>query len=187
MFKKLMPKMLNRRAEKSNWQDILRILGNLKGKKIADIGSGGGFFTLKFSYASGKNGKVYAIDNDKSKLEFVKSLVKPSGQYNIEYIYCHEQKIPLTKNSVDVFFSRNSFHHISEPKKYFSELKPLLKDKGKVAIIDYKKTEKFNFINLFGHCSPEQEILSVMERSGYQHFGTYDIAEDQSFNIFQKD
>lgn len=181
--------MLNRRAEKSNWQDILRILGDLKGKNIADIGSGGGFFTLKFSYACGEGGKVYAIDNDKSKLEFVKLFVKLSGQCNIEYIYCPEQKIPLTESSVDLFFSRNSFHHIPDAQKYFSELMPLLKDKdkGKVVIIDYQKTEKLNFINLYGHCSPEQEILSVMERSGYHHFGTYDIAEDQSFNVFQKD
>jgi len=91
----------------------------------------------------------------------------------------------LEKNSVDIFFSRNSFHHINEPKKYFSELRPLLKVTGKVVIIDYTKTPKINFINLFGHYSAEQEIISVMKIAGYQHLGSYNIAEDQTYNMFQ--
>jgi len=187
MFKKLMPTMLNRKAEKANWQEILNILGNLNGKVIGDIGSGGGFFTLKFSYGVGDSGTVYAIDNDKIKLEFVETFVRKNGQNNVKTVYSSDHKIPLNLNSVDIFFSRNSFHHILEPVKYFNDLKSLIKQKGRIAIIDYKKTGKFNFINLFGHYSPEHDIVTALGKAGYRHLSSYNIAKDQSFNIFEKD
>jgi len=187
MFKSLMPKMLNRKVEKSNWQEILNVLGELQGKVLGDIGSGGGFFTLKFSHAVGNLGTVYAIDNDKTKLEFVKTFVKENGQDNVKTIYSKDHKIPIDLNSVDIFFSRNSFHHISESVKYFNDLKPLIKQKGRIAIIDYIKTEKFNFINLFGHYSPEQDIVTTLIKAGYRHLSSHNIDRDQSFNIFEKD
>lgn len=187
MFKDIMPKMLNKKAEKSKWENILNNLGELNGKIIGDIGSGGGFFTLKFSCAVGDSGTVYAIDNDKTKLEFVKKFIESNGQSNVETILCNDHEIPLNQNSVNVFFSRNSFHHISDPEKYFHNLKHFLKDKGRIAIIDYKKTKKINFINLFGHCSSEHSILTAMGNAGYKHLGSYNIDEDQSFNLFEKD
>ncbi|MDX2440629.1 MAG: hypothetical protein QNK40_08765 [Desulfobacterales bacterium] len=66
----------NRKAEKTDWQMIINSIGNLNGKVIGDIGSGGGFFTLKFALAVGKAGKVYAIDNNQSNLDFIRSLAK---------------------------------------------------------------------------------------------------------------
>lgn len=185
MFKNLMPKLLNRKAKKTNWKEIFNTLGDLDGKVIGDIGSGGGFFTLKFASAVGDKGKVYAIDNSYTNLKFIKSLSRSSEQNNIELIFSDGKTIPLDKNSVDIFFSRNSFHHIASPEIYFSELKPILKDKGKVIIIDYKKTKKINFINVFGHSSAEDKIIFSMKKSGYQHIKSYNISESESYNIFQ--
>lgn len=64
---------------------------------------------------------------------------------------------------------------------------PNVKDVAVKIQTDYKKTGKINFINLFGHCSSEQDILTVMSKAGYRHLGSYNIADDQSFNLFDRD
>ncbi|PID58800.1 methyltransferase type 11 [candidate division KSB3 bacterium] len=186
MLKTIITKRLNRRAEQSNWQEVLNVLGKLNGKTIADIGSGGGFFTLKFSKAVGKQGKVYAIDNDKTKLEFIRSTIIEDKPSNIELILSSEKGISLAEDSVDLFFSRNSFHHIPNPTEYFSGVKKFLKNNGRIVIIDYKKTKKFHFINLFGHYSHEKDIVFSLENAGYKHIKRVFSLDDQSFNIFEK-
>ncbi len=178
--------MLNNRAEKSGWREVLEFIGDLDGKVIGDIGAGGGFFTFKFSDAVGKQGTVYAIDTDKHKLNFIESTIKRETLTNVQTIYCSEKEMPLNQNSVDVFFSRNSFHHIESPLEYFSGLRNILKEQGQIVIIDYKKTDTFNFINLFGHCSSERNILFVLEKSGYRHTKSLAIAKNQTCNLFLK-
>ncbi len=186
MLKTIITKRLNIRAEKSNWQEVLNALGNLSGKIIGDIGSGGGFFTAKFSKAVGDKGKIYAIDTDEEKLEFIKSRIIKDNPSNIELILSDEKGFSLPDNSVDIFFSRNSFHHITNPIKYFSELRKFLSNDGRIVIIDYKKTKKFNFINLFGHYSFEEDILSSLDNAGYTHIKRIVSLNHQSFNIFEK-
>ncbi len=181
MFKNLRPKMLNKRAEKSNWCQIISKLGISNGNVIANIGSGGGFFALKFSNVVGTDEKVYAIDNDKSKLEFIKKY----NLNNIETIHTPDNTIQLKSSSVDMFFGRNSFHHIPNPIQYFKKLNPFLKLKGRIVIIDYIKTDKINFINLFGHSSKEDYIISSMKDAGYRHLTYHNLSKNESFNIFE--
>ena len=186
MLKNIMPKLFNRKAEKSNPEIIFDVLGDLKGKTIGDVGSGGGFFSLLFAEAVGVTGKVFAIDNNRNNLEFVKQLSERKGYKNIEIIYSKDNEIPLEEEVVDLFFSRNSFHHIHEPDKYFNKPRIHLKPKGKVVIIDHKKTSKFNFVNLFGHYSSESDIKNALEKAGYKHLSSHNILKNQSFNIFEK-
>ncbi len=162
------------------------MLGNLNGKIIGDIGSGGGFFTAKFSKAVGNKGKIYAIDTDEEKLKFIQSKIIKDKPSNIELILSDEEGFPLPDNSVDIFFSRNSFHHIINPTEYFSGLRKFLSNGGRIVIIDYKKTKKFNFINLFGHYSLEKDIVSSLDKAGYTHIKRVVSLKDQSFNIFEK-
>ena len=67
-------KMFNRRASerKSMPDTVIQSLGLSSGKIVADIGSGGGYFSFLFAQAVGKNGKVYAVDIDPKLLDYVR-------------------------------------------------------------------------------------------------------------------
>ncbi len=185
MFKSFMPWMFNREAEKGNPEEILRALGDLEGLTVGDIGSGGGFFALRFAEAVGPKGKVFAIDRNVNNLEYVRRLAEQRGYGNIHTVFTPDDNVPLQKESIDLVFSRNSFHHLPAPGRYFDRLRALLKPKGRVVIIEHLKTGGLAFVNLFGHYTSEDDIETTLEKAGYQHVRRHTILKGQSFNIFE--
>jgi len=183
MFSSFFIKRLNNRAKKDS-ETIIKKLGELNKKVIVDIGSGGGYFTNLFSKIVGNNGLVYAIDNDQKKLDYIK---KNYTNSNIVCIYGDSFESFYTLKDIDIIFSRNSYHHLADPITYFKNLKQLIKDDGKVVIIDYiKEKRKYNFVNLFGHYSDMQVIQEDMKKAGFKLEDSLKISNKSSFQTFSK-
>ncbi|MCE7698788.1 MAG: class I SAM-dependent methyltransferase [Methanobacterium paludis] len=181
-------KKLNKKAAKPEFKsdEILKSLKLHENDRIADIGCGGGYFTFKFSKNVGKNGIVYAVDMELECLDYVKDEAQKQGIKNIETVLAEDGSLEL-ENGLSLVFLRNVFHHIEDPVNYFKHLKQFLAPDGRIVIIDYKKTKKINFVNLFGHYTPEDEILSVMENSGYVLSEKFNFLFSQSFIIFKNE
>lgn len=184
LFKKA--EMMNKRASQPKFKmnEILEVLLVEKGGAIADIGSGGGCFTVRFAEKVGLDGKVYAVDTNTDNLNYVKNYAEETQLTNIETVLAEENKIILPEKC-DLIFLRNAFHHIKEPETYFRNLKRYLKPRGKIVIIDYKKRAAFNFITLMGHYVEEEHIQETMKNAGYELYERYDFLPEQSFNIFE--
>ena len=71
-----------------------------------------------------------------------------------------------------------------EPTEYFKNLRQFLKDDGKIAIMDYKK-KGFSFVGFFGHYTPEETIIDIMEKAGFYVSEKFDFLDNQSFIIFK--
>jgi arsenite methyltransferase len=179
-------KKLNKKAAKPEFKsaEIIKSLKIHENDKIVDIGCGGGYFTFKFSAAVGKNGKVCAVDMEPECLTYVETKAQENGINNIKTILVKDGSLEL-EGGLNLIFLRNVFHHIEDPVKYFKHLKQFLAPDGKIVIIDYRKTKKINFVNLFGHYTPEGEILNVMEEIGYDISEKFDFLPSQSFIIFK--
>jgi ubiquinone/menaquinone biosynthesis C-methylase UbiE len=85
-----------------------------EGMSVADIGSGPGLFTFKFSDVVGKNGKVYAIDINASVLKYIQFHQKKKAITNIETRLVAKDSIGLPKNSVDVALLIQTYHALSD-------------------------------------------------------------------------
>ncbi len=186
MFTSLFLKMLNREAasRKNKSERIIESLRIQEGYRIADIGSGGGYFTLKFARKVGEAGKVYAVDTRTKYLDFVRRQAEREGLDNIIFVPAAGDEINLPQAALDLVFARNVFHHLTEPAKYFHNLKRFLKPGGKVAIIDHKPKAGFSFVSLFRHHTPEEFILQEMENAGYFLVESFDFLSEQTFNLF---
>lgn len=178
--------MLNRRAgsQKFKPDQIIQGLDIQKGDVIADIGSGGGFYTGKFATETGLKGLVYAVDKNDKFLSYIDQKASEKGLEHIKTVHVDQDKINIPEKSCDLIFLRNVFHHLEDPEKYFCEMKRYLKPGGRIAIIDYKKRMGFNFISLFGHYTAETIIMKALAKSGYQHLKRFTFLPEQSFNIF---
>ncbi|RLE07622.1 hypothetical protein DRJ00_07785, partial [Candidatus Aerophobetes bacterium] len=77
-MKNLQAKMFNKKASnpKNKPDQILEAIALKPGQSIADIGAGGGYFSLRFAEMVGKKGKVYALDTNPGFLEFIKNSAK---------------------------------------------------------------------------------------------------------------
>ncbi|AXV37509.1 MAG: class I SAM-dependent methyltransferase [Methanobacteriaceae archaeon] len=179
-------RMLNRRASspKNKPLKIIEKLNIEKGMVVGDVGTGGGYFAIEFSKKVGQKGKVYAIDINKEFLDFISDNIEKKGIKNIEIKLANPYNLNLPGKSVDLFFQRNVFHHLSEPLEYFKNIKKILKDNGRIAIIDYKK-KKFSFTGLFGHYTSKNTLIETMDSAGFSPLENFDFLQDQLFIIFE--
>jgi arsenite methyltransferase len=180
-------KMFNRKAarKQSKANEIMNALNIKQGQTIADIGSGGGFFTFLFAQLVGENGKVYAIDTNQDFLEFINKQAITHSITNVITVRTTEQSIPLSSQSVDLLFIRSVYHHLQNRTQYFLEAKKLLTKQGRIAIIEYTQDgSKLSFHRRCGHNVPPEIIIEEMTKAGFTVSSSFDFLPVQSFFIF---
>jgi len=187
MFTSLLLRILNKEAssQKSRADEIIRDLGIREGFAIADIGSGGGYFTLLFADRITKTGRVYAVDVKQDYLDFIRHLAQRAGINNVSYVLAEGGELDLPKAGLDLVFARNVYHHLPDPGSYFEELKKYLKPNGIIAIIEHKPKSGFSFVALFKHHTSGLAIMKDMEKSGYVVVKSIDYLSGQSFILFR--
>lgn len=180
-------KMLNREAAspKNMSLEIIKNLNIENRMVIADIGSGGGYFAQEFSRKVGEKGMVYAIDINHKALEFISDNFEKEGIKNAKTLLGNFNGVNLPEKSVDLIFLRNVFHHLSGQEEYFRNIKKILKDDGKIAIIDYNQ-KGFSLSGFLGHYTPENKLLDIMGRAGFSRFEKFDFLPNQLFMTFKK-
>lgn len=172
--------MLNYRAKKGS-SEVIKKLEIKKGDIIGDIGSGGGFFTFKFSKIVGAEGKVFAVDTNQKLLAHINLIMKRNQIQNIETLPSNENCCPLLDTSCNFIFMRNVFHHIINQVNYFENIRNCLNTGGKIVIIEWLPGA-----TLIGHCTEEMKIKEIMKGAGFTHLKSFDFLKKQSFNIFEK-
>ncbi len=179
--------MLNKRANRQKFKidEMFKKLPISKGAVIADIGCGGGCFTMRFAEMVGQDGKVYAVDINEKYLAYVGEYIHKKQITNIELVKVDGIGLNLPDQSCDLIFLRNVLHHIEDRTCYFENMKRYLRPKGKVAIIEYKGRTGLNFITLWGHYVEEEVILRTMKNTGYTLVNSCDFLPEQSYNIFE--
>lgn len=168
--------MFNHGAKK-NSNYVLGKLGIRPGETIADIGSGGGHYTLRFSKAVGIEGTVFAIDVDVELLRHVQSIAK--RQRNIQTILASEEGFSLPV-SCDLMFMRNAFHHLGDAVSYFHSIGVYLKPEGRITVIERRPDGKGV------HNTSEDIICNTMEAAGFCRLRSFNDLPDYSFNIFSR-
>lgn len=118
---------------RDEWQkpeEVLRLMGDIKGKKLIDIGSGSGYFSFKFQKA---RARVTAADVDEKFLAHIRQQAEAPATRKIEYTD------PLmAAGEFDVAFNCNTYHHIDGRVAYFGKVLQGLSSKGQLVIVDFK-------------------------------------------------
>jgi arsenite methyltransferase len=178
--------MFNRKASdpKNKPYEVLKALELQQGQKVADIGAGGGYFSLQFAEIVGADGRVFAVDTNPQFLDFIKKTAKEKGLGNVVTILTEKDKPTLLGENLNLIFMRNVCHHLANRAEYFKKLKDALKPEGKIAIIEYRRDKGFSFHRLFGHYVQKEKIIKEMEQAGYQLEKDLDFLPEQSFTVF---
>lgn len=176
----------NKAANPKNKPDqILSAIGLKQGQHIADIGSGGGYFSFRFAEIVGEKGKVYAVDAKQEYLNFIIHSAQEKGLHNLIPISASESSLNVPKKSLDFIFIRNVTHHISDRTSYFKSLRNHLKPGGRVVVIEYKQGKPISFRRIFGHHVSQETIVMEMNEAGYSLEKEFDFLPEQHFSIFK--
>jgi len=184
-MKNFKAEMFNKEAAdpRNKPNQIIKIIGLKPGQVVADIGSGGGYFALRFAQIVGEEGRVYAVDINQGLLKYIDNRAKQKGLNNIVIVFAKD-RLELPKQSLDFVFMRNVTHHILNRISYFKNLKEFLKPYGRVAIIEYREGGLFSFRRMFGHYVPKETIIREMMEAGYALEKEFDFLPKQHFTIY---
>lgn len=181
-------RMFNRRASRpaSMPDRVVDSLGLEEGDWVADIGSGGGYFSLRFSSLVGEEGRVFAVDTNPKLLASVEALAGEEGRRNIETVPTGDFPSDLPRGRLDLVFMRNVYHHIPDGVAYLDRLRQHLGVGGRVAILDYTDSARgFSFHRMFGHHVPPERMVEEARRAGLVLDRSHDFLPEQSFMIFR--
>lgn len=170
-------------AEKSKPAEILSKLDIRQGQTIVEIGVGGGYYIEKFAEAVGESGKVYGVDIDMFFLDNLKCLNNKYKQKVVYPIVGDKEFFRMIPNNVNLIFSRNTYHHLSERKEYFEKLREKLAMDGKLVIIEHNRKSLIGFL---GHSTRKDVIIKEISQAGYKLLNDYNILKVQSFLVFGK-
>ena len=172
-------------ADRDEWQQPDRVVEMLKlseGDQVADLGSGGGYFTYRLAAAVGETGRVFALDVDASQNAYVADQAIERKLPQIIPVHIPEDGVGIPDGSVDMIFLSNVFHHLPDQTKYFRRAGSALRPGGRVVVVEFRGD---GFPP--GHATAPEEIRSKLEAAGYTLDASYDFLEKQSFQIFVRD
>jgi cyclopropane fatty-acyl-phospholipid synthase-like methyltransferase len=162
--------------ERAAWQkpdEVIALFGDLKGKKIMDIGAGSGYFSFRLAE---KGADVIAADVNDDFQEFIS---KKKKELNYSDNQVQTRKVPfdspnLEEAEVDGVIIVNTYHHIEDRTAYFSKVLTGLKKDGVLMVVDFFKKE-------FKEDVPgppiemklaKEQVISELEKAGFSSFET---------------
>ena len=104
--------------------------------QVADVGAGGGRFTVELADRVGGSGHVYATEVDADDLEEMRSRFKDEGLPNVTAILGDQQETGLPAECCDAILLRLVYHHFQDPVAMLSNLRQALRKDGVVVVIE---------------------------------------------------
>jgi predicted methyltransferase len=165
---------------RDEWQQPERVVADLglaPGAKVADLGSGGGYFTFRLAHAVGPAGRVYAVDVDAGMNEHVAGEAAEQGLANVTTVLAATDD-PKLPERVDLVFNCNTYHHLENRAAYFRAVRErYLAPGGRVAIVEFEP-EKFS------HSTARETIDQEMTAAGFRLVKAFDYLERQHFLVY---
>jgi len=163
--------------------EVMKALALRRGEVVADIGSGSGYFTLRFAHAVGEAGRVYAVDVSPEMIRHLNRRLRDAGIRNVVPILSDPDDPLLPDASVDRFVIVNTWHHIEDRPGYVALLKRMLKPGGQVVHIDFEKRD------LPVGPPPamkiaREELVKEMEAAGFRLAAEHGFLPYQYFLVF---
>jgi len=118
---------------------IMDALGVGEGSVVADLGAGGGWFTIRLARRVGPNGRVYAEDINRLMLEAAKRRLAREGQRNVVPVLGTESDPRLPNGLIDAILVVDTYHEINDPVPLLRNLATSLKPQGRVGVVDFRK------------------------------------------------
>jgi SAM-dependent methyltransferase len=124
------------------WQKpdrIMDALGIADRSVVADLGAGGGWFTIRLARRVGPNGLVYAEDVQSQMIEATERRVGREGLRNVRTRLGTPDDPRLPPGALDAILIVDTYHEMEHPVALLSNAARALKPQGRLGIVDFKK------------------------------------------------
>ncbi|HKS74350.1 MAG TPA: class I SAM-dependent methyltransferase [Terriglobales bacterium] len=165
------------RDERLQITRVMDLLGIRPGSTVADIGAGGGWFTVRAARRVGSAGMVYAVDINPDAARFVEQRAQKEGLQNIKTIVSKPDDPSLPHDAVESVLLLKTYHEVADPVALMRNLREALKPDAKVGIIDRNgKSEN--------HGVDRAIVVREMSDAGYQLAQQEDFVKADGMDYF---
>lgn len=117
-------------------------LGIADGAVVADLGAGGGWFTMRLARRVGPNGLVYAQDIQEEMIDVIRRRVERENLANVRTVLgtATDPRLPRGLDAVLIVNSYNEMNDPSRPDVIVTLLRNLaaaLKPQGRIGVVDF--------------------------------------------------
>lgn len=170
--------------KRDEWQkphEVIQALALKPDAVIADIGSGTGYFAVRFANMVPR-GRVYGVDIEPDMVKYLAERAKREKRDNVIAVAGDPDDPRLTEKA-DLILMVDVFHHIEERERYFRKLRASLKPGGRVAIIDFRLDSPVGPPQA-ARIAPER-VISELKDAGYALAKEHRFLPNQYFLVFQ--
>jgi ubiquinone/menaquinone biosynthesis C-methylase UbiE len=105
---------------------------------VADLGAGGGWFTVRLARRVGPNGRVYAEDIQHQMIESINRRVEREGLQRRVITKLGTASDPgLPEGALDAVLIVDAYHEMQQPVALLRNLARSLKPDGRIGIVDF--------------------------------------------------
>jgi len=156
---------------------IMDILGIKEGSNVADIGAGSGWFTVRAARRVGNGGIVYAVDINRSYLDYIEKRSKRESLANIRVILGKEDDPLLPAKSVDAVLLLKTYHEVAQPIRLLKRTREAMRDGALLGIID--RNGKGD-----DHGIGREIVIEEAGRAGFVLVNQYDFVKPDNVDYF---
>jgi SAM-dependent methyltransferase len=126
-------------ARREGWQrvpEILVAVGAVPGARLADVGAGDGFFTVRLARAVGPRGHVTAVDISAAALERLRRRLSDEGITNVDTVQSDSADADLAVGSLDGILIVNAYHEMERHEQTLAHLHRALRPGGRLVLVE---------------------------------------------------
>jgi hypothetical protein len=139
------------------------------GTRVADIGTGDGYYTVRLARRLGSSATLYATDVEAKYLEGLQSRLAREGIQGVTVILGAPRDPRLPPGSIDVAILAHMYHEIENPYEFLYRLRPALALNARVAIVDVDKPTQ-------DHGTPPALLRCELGAVGYREVEVHPLA-----------
>jgi ubiquinone/menaquinone biosynthesis C-methylase UbiE len=127
--------------DRDDWQQpdrIMDALGIGDGSRVADLGAGGGWFTIRLARRVGPNGVVYAEDIQPQMIESIRRRVSDEALTWVEP-RLGTATDPHLPAGLDAVLIVDTYPQLGDPVTVLRHVKAALGPEGRLGIVDFRK------------------------------------------------
>jgi ubiquinone/menaquinone biosynthesis C-methylase UbiE len=129
--------------DREAWQKPDQVMDALRiaeGTTVADIGAGGGWFTIRLARRVGQSGKVFAVDVQRLMIEAIQRRVQREELHWVTAVQgdYDDPRLPPDART-DAVLIVDAFHEMEDPVLMLKNVARTLKPQGRIGIIDYRE------------------------------------------------
>lgn len=155
--------------ERDRWQKpehVIKVMDFAADARIADIGSGTGYFPVRFARAAPR-GFVYGVDIEPEMVSYLNDRAKQEKLSNLKSLRVAPND-PQIPEPVDVVFLCNTYHHIENRVAYFRNCKKYFRPGGRLVIVDFFKRKLPVGPQRIEHKLAKGVVMRELSEAGYK-------------------